>query len=225
VSLRDRLAVGDVWQFRLTRGMQAGLVGLFAVGVVEGNTSILVNTAVAFGVSLLPAVLERDYGIPLDPGLTLWLTTAVFLHALGAVGIPGVEGNFYSSLSWWDEVTHTLSSSIVAAAGYTTARAVDEHSDAVRLPPRFTFAFILVVTLAFGVFWEVIEFVVAEVAARSGAGAVLTQYGLADTMLDLVFDTVGAVVVAVWGTAHLADVVGVVAERLGDGASDPGADR
>ncbi len=215
MSLRDRLA-SDAWQLRLTRGMQVGLAGLFAVGLAEGNTGILVNTAVAFGVSLLPAVLERDYDIPLDPGLTLWITTAVFLHALGTVGVPFAPGNFYTTLSWWDSVTHTLSSSIVAAAGYTTVRAVDEHSDAVRLPPRFTFAFILIVTLAFGVLWEVVEFVVAEAAALAGTGTVLTQYGLADTMLDLVFDTVGAVVVAVWGTAHLTDVVGAVADRLGD---------
>ena len=114
----------------------------------------------------------------------------------------------------WDHLTHTLSSSIVAAAGYTTARAFDEHSEMVRLPPQFTFAFILVVTLAFGVFWEVIEFAIGEIAALTGDGAVLTQYGLRDTMLDLVFDTVGAVVVAVWGTAHLTDVVGAVVDRL-----------
>jgi hypothetical protein len=42
----------------------------------------------------------------------------------------------------------------------------------------------------------------------------LTQYGLEDTMLDLVFDTVGAVVVAVWGTAYLLDISGYIAQRL-----------
>jgi hypothetical protein len=40
------------------------------------------------------------------------------------------------------------------------------------------------------------------------------QYGLDDTMLDLLFDTLGGVVVAVWGTAHLTDVVGALADRL-----------
>jgi hypothetical protein len=195
------------------------MVGLFVVGFVRGNTGILVNTAVAFGVSLLPALLERDYDIPLDTGLTLWITTAVFLHALGTVGIPGTEGTFYNSIPWWDNLTHTLSSSIVAAAGYTTARAFDEHSDAVRLPPRFMFVFILVVVLAFGVFWEVIEFAIGEVAALTGSRAVLTQYGLGDTMMDLVFDTVGAVIVAVWGTAYLTDIVGTLTDRLNDRTS------
>jgi hypothetical protein len=217
MRLRDRLAMGERWQLRLTRGMQIGLVVLFGLGLVRGNTGILVNTAVAFGVSLLPAVLERDYDIPLNAGLTLWITTAVFLHALGTAGLPGMGVTFYDVYPLWDDLTHTLSSSIVAAAGYTTARAFDEHSDVVRLPPTFMFAFILIVVLAFGVFWEVIEFAIGEAAARTGSRAVLTQYGLADTMMDLVFDTVGAVIVAIWGTAYLTNVVGALVERF-DGA-------
>jgi uncharacterized membrane protein YjdF len=112
-------------------------------------------------------------------------------------------------------MTHALSASVVAAAGYAVARAVDVHDDRVRLPRQFMFVFILLVTLAFGVFWEVLEFTIGEVAALVGSeGAILVQYGLGDTMLDLVFDTVGAIIVAVWGTAHLSDVVGALAERL-----------
>ena len=220
MSYRDRLAVGARWQLRLTRGLQVAMVGLFAVGLVTKNAGVVVNAAAAFGVSLLPATLERDYDIPLNAGLTLWITTAVFLHALGAVVVPVAGVNVYSFVPWWDHLTHTLSSSIVAAVGYTTARAFDEHSEMVRLPPQFTFAFILVVVLAFGVFWEVIEFTIAELAALTGGKAVLTQYGLRDTMLDLVFDTVGAVVVAVWGTAYLTDAVGAVTDRLEERGAD-----
>jgi uncharacterized membrane protein YjdF len=76
------------------------------------------------------------------------------------------------------------------------------------------FVFILLFVLAFGVFWEVIEFAVAGAASIAGTQSVLTQYGLSDTMLDLLFDTLGGVLVAVWGTAHLTDLVGTLAERF-----------
>lgn len=214
MRLRERLGIGEAWQTRLTRAMETALVGILFVGVYEGNTGVVVNTAVALGVTRLPSLLERDYGIPMDAGLTLWITAAVFLHALGTLGLPGMEQSFYRSTWWWDHVTHALSASVVAAAGYSVARAVDVHSGEVRLPPEFMFAFILLVTLAFGVFWEVIEFTIGEVAALFGSASVLTQYGLGDTMLDLVFDSVGAVIVAVWGTAYLTDVVGALAARL-----------
>jgi hypothetical protein len=166
-------------------------------------------------VTQIPPILERDYDVPMDPALTLWITTAVFLHALGVLGLPGSEQNFYGTIWWWDHVTHALSSSVVAAAGYATARALDVHSDDIHLPPRFMFVYILIFVIAFGVLWEVIEFGLGEGARMMGNQALLTQHGLRDSMLDLVFDTVGAVVVAVWGTAHLTGVSGYLAAALG----------
>jgi hypothetical protein len=200
--------------------MQVVLVGLVFIGLDRGNVGIVVNGVIALVVTYLPAVLERDYHIPMNAGLTLWLTSAVFLHALGTVGLPGSEFSFYQTVWWWDHLTHTLSSSVVAAAGYTTVRAIDEHSDEVYLPWQFTFVFVLLFVVAFGVLWEVIEFAVGGVGALLGGGSILTQYGLGDTLLDLVFDIVGGVVVALWGTAYLGDVVGAVTRRLDGRTSD-----
>jgi hypothetical protein len=214
MRVRDWIGISKKTQRRLTRLMQVSLVGMFFIGFERRSTGIIVNVGIGLLVAQLPAVLERDYEIPLDTGLTLWITGAVWLHALGTVGLPGAEANFYATIPWWDHVTHTLSSSVVAAAGYTTVRALDEHSDGIHIPPRFMFVFILLFVIAFGVFWEVIEFAVSQGAAMLGTGTVLTQYGLDDTMLDLVFDSVGAVVVAVWGTAHLTNVVEVFTEWL-----------
>jgi hypothetical protein len=215
VKLRERFGVDDRQFRQLTHLMEFALVGMFFVGLERGHTGILVNTAVALAVTQLVPVLERDVGIPMDPALTLWITAAVFLHSLGTVGIPGTDlDSFYRQVWWWDHMTHALSASVVAAAGYATARAVDLHSRDVVLPPRFMFVFILLLTIAFGVFWEVVEFSIAEVAALTGSTSVLTQYGLEDTLLDLVFNTIGAAVVATWGTAYLSGVVGALRERL-----------
>ena len=227
MRLRDRFGISDRRQRQLTWLMEVGLVGMLFIGLERGNTGIVVNAGVALGVAQLPPLLERDYEIPMDAGLTLWITAAVFLHALGTVGLPdsvvlvlqnaGLDvpnGSFYKNTWWWDHMTHALSASVVAATGYAVARAVDVHNRAVRLPPKFMFVFILLLTVAFGVFWEVLEFTIGEVAAATGSGSVLTQYGLGDTMLDLVFNTLGAIVVATWGTAYLTDVVGALAARL-----------
>jgi hypothetical protein len=214
MKLRSLLGLSTEAQRRIVYLMELSLVGMLFIGIERGNTGILVNTGIALGVAQLPALLERDYDITLDAGLTLWITGAVWLHAAGTVGLPGSEQNLYATIWWWDHLTHALSSSVVAGVGYTTVRALGQHSDGIHIPPRFMFVFILLFVLAFGVFWEVLEFTIAEATRLLGTGRVLTQYGLSDTMLDLVFDTIGAVIVAVWGTAHLTDVVGVLTTRL-----------
>jgi len=214
MRVRDRFSISTATQQRLSRSLSLALIGLFAVGIERGNVGIIVNSGVAILVTQLPALLERDYGIALDPALTLWITSAAFFHALGTVGLPGSEENFYVTIWWWDHFTHALSSSVVAAVGYTTVRALDEHTDEISIPSRFMFVFLLLFVMAFGVLWEVIEFSITLAASATGNDTILTQFGLTDTMLDLVFDTIGAIIVAIWGTAHLTDVVGHVETLL-----------
>ncbi|MFB6301060.1 MAG: hypothetical protein ABEH65_12460 [Halobacteriales archaeon] len=214
MKIRDRIGITTRRQRQLTWLMEVSLIGLLFIGFERGNTGIIVNTAVALGVTQLPPLLERNYEIQMDPALTLWITSAVFLHALGTVGLPGSELSFYRSVWWWDHLTHALSSSIVAGVGYATVRAFDIHDDRIHIPSQVMFVFILLFVLAFGVFWEVIEFVIGLIAAMAGTGSVLTQYGLNDTMLDLVFDTIGAIIVAIWGTAHLTGVVDAIQSGL-----------
>ncbi|MGB9987694.1 hypothetical protein [Salarchaeum japonicum] len=211
MKLRDAIGVSATNQRRITRAMQLSLIGIVFVGLDRGNPGIVVNGTIAFGVTYVPALLERDYNLPMDSGLVLWMTLAAFLHAVGTLG-P------YQNVAWWDHVTHALSSSLVAGAGYAFTRAVDEHSDDIAFPPRFSFALILLVVLAFGVFWEVLEFALSEAGNALGqGGSVLTQYGLEDTIKDLVYNTLGGVIVAIWGTAYLADVASAVRERFVSG--------
>lgn len=195
--------------------MQVFLAVMLAAGIALRSGGVIVNASIGLFVTFLPGILERDLGIPIDAGLALWISAAVFLHALGTIAWPGI-GKPYVNVWWWDHLTHALSASLVAGVGYTTTRAVDIHSDSVSFPPRFQFVFILLFVLAFGVFWEVIEFGIGLAAESTGTEGVLTQYGLEDSMLDLVFDTVGAVIVAIYGSTQLSDVVDALTVRLAE---------
>jgi uncharacterized protein (DUF697 family) len=215
VRLRDRIGIDERRQRQLVRAMEFVLVGLLFVALDHRNVGGVVTAAVALGVTKLPSVLERDYRLELDAGLTLWLTTAVFLHTIGVVVLPGTEIVLYNEIPGYDHVTHALSASVVAGVGYATVRAFDDHSDEVDLPRRFTFVFVLLFVLAFGVGWEILEFTIGEVTEALGiAVSGATQHGLEDTMMDIVFNTVGGVVVAAWGHAHLSDVVGELQRRM-----------
>ncbi|NEU56234.1 hypothetical protein [Halorussus sp. MSC15.2] len=194
-------------QRRITRAMQAVLLAVVVYGVAAGQPKAIVNGSIALLITTLPAVLERNYEIPLDPWLGLWITTAVFLHTLGSAGL-------YAQIGWWDHLTHAFSASLAAAAGYITARSLDLHSDDISIPARFAFVYILVVVLSFGVVWELFEFALDVAADETGLTMPLAQHGLDDTIRDLMFNSLGALMVAFFGQVHLTGVAETIREEL-----------
>lgn len=190
-----------------SRLLQGAIFGVLLVGLATRNLSVVVNAALSLGVTFLPAVLARDLDLHLDAWLTFVLALALFCHSLGMLGL-------YDGVWWYDHATHTLSAMLVAGVGYSTVRALDHHSAAVHFPPRFLAVFVVLFTLAAGVLWEVLEFVAREVALALSLDPVLVQYGLGDSLVDLVFDTVGALVVALFGTPRFESLADRLTEWL-----------
>lgn len=215
MRLRDRIGISTRRQQQLARGIQLFLFGLLFVGLERRSVSIIINAGLGLGITFLPALLERDYDIPMDPALALWISSAAFFHAVGVIGLPGAGSGFYGQIPNYDHATHALSASVVAGAGYAAVRALDEHSDDLHLPSRFMFVFILIFVIAFGVVWEIVEFAVGIAGTATGAGTKgFTQGGIEDTMKDLIFDTIGGILIGIWGTVYLTGFVETIQERL-----------
>ncbi|WP_137283856.1 hypothetical protein [Halorussus salinisoli] len=193
----------------LVRLLQAGLFAIAVYGLYRGKIGIVVNALVSLAVTFVPALLRRDTDISMDTGYVLAISIAVFVHAVGVLG-P------YSSIPWYDSVAHSLSAAIVAGAGYATVKAIDRNSERTNLPAELQFAFILIFVMAFGVLWEIIEFGTGLASQLFGGQAVLAQYGLSDIINDLVFNQVGAVVVAGVDAARPKDAADEATEAMDD---------
>ena len=205
--IRKLLGISDGRQKLVTRIMQAGLFTLLIVGILLRDLSTAVNATAGLVITFVPYLITRKLNIPYDTGLALWITLAVFLHSIGTFA-------FYDNVARWDNITHVLSASVVAAAGYTLIRAIDIYVDEIYIPPKVLFVFILLFVLATGVLWEIIEFLSDELTTGFGYDAILAQHGINDTMMDLLFDLLGAVFAATWGTAYLSDISYRLAEKF-----------
>jgi hypothetical protein len=76
------------------------------------------------------------------------------------------------------------------------------------------FVYIFVVALSFGVTRELFEFGLDIVADATGLTMPLARRGLDDTVRDFVFNSLGALIIAVFGQAHLAGVAESLRDRL-----------
>lgn len=191
----------------LVRGMQAVIGAVLLVGLAARDPRVVVNAALALVGTFVPAVLARDLRVRLGPIATIWITGALCLHVLGMVGA-------YEAIPWWDHLTHFVSASLVAAVAYTVVTAVDRQVEALYLPPWTMSVLLLLWTIGLGVLWEVMEFVGRGIATEIGREPLLIQYGLDDTMLDLAFDGIGGLAIALVGPTRLDAAATRLEQRL-----------
>ncbi|MFP9192718.1 hypothetical protein [Natronosalvus vescus] len=207
--LEERLPLSGRVQFGLIQTLRLGMVAIFVYGLFNLDVGVISNAGGMLAITFVPTMLRRRYDLPFDAGLTLWITLVVFLHAIGSFYI-------YDRSFWWHNLTHPLSATLVGGLGYIAIRVIDEHRDEIHVPPELVPGFVVVFVLSFGVFWEIGEFGFDLIANATGLEMPLAQHGLDDTMTDLVFNTFGAVVVAVWGLPYLTNLTDVVTDRLED---------
>lgn len=201
MTVGDLLGVSDSQERFIARALQLVLVGLIIFGVATGRVKVIVTVGIALGVTSLPALLRREYGYSMNAGLVLWITVAMILHVVGSLRL-------YGQYQWYDEITHAVSATLIAGVGYAAFRALELHSDNIDVPSEFRTIFIIVFVLAVGLFWEILEFAL---------GGLVTVYGIDDIVTDIIFNTVGAAIVAIWGTGNVDKLVGFFSERLRSG--------
>lgn len=179
-------------QERLTlasRFMQAGMFAVVLGAFVTESYTWLPAAVVSLLVTETPAILRRNLKIVLPVELNFFIVLALFLHVIG-----GVYG-FYDYISWWDHLTHAMSASLVAALGFVLVVSIDWYVDSIYLPRPFVAFFVIMFTMAVGVLWELMEWLIDELTGS------FLQYSLEDSMLDMLFDSFAGFVVAA-ATTH-----------------------
>ena len=174
---------------------------LLAVGLLlfllRRNWENVFLTAIVILLTLVPAFLFRRHRVLIPPEFQLVAAVFVFLSLF-----LGSALDFYYRFWWWDLVLHTASGFLLGIIGFV-ALFVLNQTDRVRpgMTPAFISFFGVTFAMALGVAWEVFEFAVDTV--RPEINMQSTETGVRDTMVDLIVDAAGAVVVAVMGYAYL----------------------
>ncbi|MFC4448227.1 hypothetical protein [Halorussus aquaticus] len=186
MSRTTRTAVANT----VERAVRWGIVAVFGEGLRRRNPGAAVNAVGALAATFLPDAVERGYGVAFRPWQRVYTAVAMLAHAVGMLG-P------YDDTWWWDHVTHTLSATLLGGVVHAAAR---RHGRDPR--PR-----VLAAIVCAGLVWELLEYVVHAVSRRLGIEPLLVQYSAADTLLDVVFDLLGALLVLAFGDRFLRNFV------------------
>nr|WP_233340931.1 hypothetical protein [Haloprofundus sp. MHR1] len=170
--------------------IRGATVAVFVEGIRQRNPNAVVNTAFMFLGTYLPSVVERVYGVEYRPWQRVYTECTMLAHAVGMLDL-------YDETWWWDHLTHVLSATLLGGFVHVASR----HRG--RNPTRDVLASIVVG----GLFWEAMEFLIHRVSRALGVEPMLVYYGRRDTVGDLVFNLVGAVLVFVFGDRLLQNFI------------------
>ncbi|ACV49490.1 hypothetical protein [Halomicrobium mukohataei] len=173
----------------IERTIRYGLVAVFVLGLRRRDPGTVVNAAVGVIGTYLTEFVERTCGVKLQPWHHLYVDTAMITHAVGMLG-P------YDDIQWWDHVTHIHSATILGGAVFAICRRTGRDPG-----PR-----VVAAVACGGLLWELVEYAIHVGADQIGVEPVLVNYGKRDTLLDLLFDLVGAVLVLALGDRVLGDL-------------------
>jgi uncharacterized membrane protein YjdF len=184
----------------LTYVLQFLILMMVLFSIVNGNFFISIVGTIALFLTFIPYYFGRKTHIIIPWEITSLIAFALYLH------IAGYSQGWYASLyPYYDKFAHFVATIMVGMIGFLLVVILNRLGQ-MRLSRLMSFFFILLFTMAVGGFWEIFEYSMDLVFGNRLFFNRLLQHGLDDTMIDLIFDLIGGLIVAAFGAWYLKKV-------------------
>lgn len=185
---------------RVTLFLQAVLIAELVAALWSRQWFVALITAGIVAITFVPLLLERRFRVHIPPQFQLLAIAFVF----ASLFLGEVHG-YYTRFWWWDIALHTGSGFLLGIIGFLLVHILNETEEiGVHMKPGFVAFFAFLFALGFGVVWEIFEFAMDALFGMNMQKAMLDDpSGLTDTMIDLMVDAAGALVVSLYGYRHL----------------------
>lgn len=168
----------------------------FALGRYEDLFVLILTLLLTF----YPNILEKRFRVYLPSSFQIAITLFIF-----AAQYLGELHGFYDKIWWWDIMLHSISGFILGIVGFMFVYLLNQQYDKnVNLSPFFIVLFAFCFAVTIGVIWEFYEFGMDRIF-----GFNMQKFrnpwddGLVDTMTDLIVDSIGAVIVSIFGYFYI----------------------
>lgn len=188
----------------LARKIHWGLVGVLhlamagelVAAVYYGYWMSVFLIAAIMSVMLVPLLLGGRFQLQVPSEFQILAVIFVF-----AALFLGEIRQYYERLWWWDIALHSASGLLLGIFGFLLVYVLNENERAdLHMRPRFVAFFAFLFAVAIGALWEIFEFSMDQFFGMNMQKPMLGDpSGLTDTMWDLIVDTLGALVISVFG--------------------------
>jgi hypothetical protein len=170
------------------------------IALWQNNWFPAFTAAGIIGVTFIPFIVERRFRVHIPPQLQLMGIAFAFASLF-----LGEMRGYYTRFWWWDIVLHTSSGFLLGIVGFLLVHVLNEiEKIGMQLKPGFVAFFAFLFAVGLGALWEIFEFSMDTFFGTNMQKPMLHDpSGLLDTMVDLIVDTIGALVISLIGYYNL----------------------
>ena len=164
---------------------------------------MVLQCLLGIAVIFLPTLMERKWKLEIPN----FMAILYFIFLYCAIYLGEVRA-FYTHVPHWDTILHTFSGFMLAVVGFVAVDLLNrrDRQETLHLSPLFVGLFAFCFAVALGAVWEIWEYfwdctlgLNMQKYLYPGGEPKVGQAALNDTMKDIIVDTIGAVIVSVWG--------------------------
>ena len=166
-----------------------GFVALSTVAfAISGEWMSAFSSLCIFFMMLIPSFLKDKYRVHLPIELDITIVLFIFLSLF----LGSLQG-YYEKFAHWDKILHFKSGLLLAFLGFVVVYLMNEkRSGKFVLSPGFLALFSACFSMALSVIWEIYEYIL-----DTFFGYNMQRDGINDTMIDLILNTAGAIIIAI----------------------------
>jgi hypothetical protein len=157
-------------------------LGFAVQAVLIEDTTRFYVVLISMALLLVPVLVEKKISITLPFGTKSAVALALFLHIAG-----GINRWYWKFMPYYDKLAHGVSALALGLLIFSFFLVLDYWE--IRVRPSRILIWIFILVFLFGLSWEVGEYYI-DVLVQSSY-----NNGIIDSILDMVSNTIGAVVV------------------------------
>lgn len=166
---------------------------------------MLLSCIAGLVIMMIPRIIEKRKKIDIPDVIEI----IYFIFLFCSIYLGEVH-NFYYLIPYWDTILHAFSGLMLGALGFMLVRLLNDSKFSIQLSPFFVAFFAFCFAITAGAIWEIYEFTIDGIFSTNmqkfitaDNTVLIGRDALYDTMMDLVVDSLSALVISTIGYINL----------------------
>lgn len=165
------------------------LIFMFIIAIIEKDDDQILLVALSFLASFYKELIKLLTKVKISDVMQTISTTFVILTIL-----LGTLMDVYGKIIWWDTLLHFISGVFLSFFGLMFLAVMKNKNEKLKYSVGLIVIFSFLFSMTAGTIWEILEFIADNILGMNAQRAKGVDYGVLDTMIDTIANTVGAII-------------------------------